>query len=103
MDLKLTIVFAHLRVKGFSILNPPSIPAEGEAVTIPWEDFVKDPNDLDMIRKAERESGFFAHIGRHIAKDHVEVYVMLWDEALYIKNFGPVKPGTDKRAIPPDL
>jgi hypothetical protein len=99
MDLKLTFVFANLYVKGFTILNPPTVPSEGEVVNIDWEDFIEDKKDIEMIEEAG--TCFIAHVSRHFKKECVEVSAMLFEEDEYFKRVLPTLRGEDNVDIQP--
>jgi hypothetical protein len=71
----------------FTIINPPTIPAEGELVRFHWEDFLTDQHAIDTVRKIQEDTVFLADIQcRMYTQDYVLVVICLLTEYDYYKN-----------------
>ena len=63
MELRLKFYLFLYYKASFEIINPSTVPAEGELLFFHWEDFFDDQDTLDTIRKHTDEHGdYLAHI-----------------------------------------
>ena len=84
MDLELNFEFNDDGIVGFKIFNPPSIPNQGEVISVRWEDFITDSRSLEIINEIEANDVFRADIfTRRYTKSCVYVRLIAYREKDY--------------------
>jgi hypothetical protein len=84
MDLELEFHFNDGGISDFKILNPPTIPNQGEVISIQWEDFLTDARELEIIREIEENDVFKVDIFmRTYKRNSVTINARLYREKDY--------------------
>lgn len=88
MELRLLFEFEteEFDFQRITIINPLRIPSQGEIVSLRWEDFVTDPDEVSALEEFEVNDSFIADIvSTRYTKDYVRVFIILCSEKIYLR------------------
>lgn len=89
MDLRLKFSFNDSTYSAeFTIVNPPTVPEEGEVIGFRWRDFIADETVINKLEKYGEDGIFIANVfSRTYTRDYVTVSVYLYEEQNYEDEF----------------
>lgn len=89
MNTKVRFFFDNSDIKSvIELLNPPTIPFNGELISFDWPAFISNKKDLRIIAQQIPNNGFKAMVlSKHFTSDEVEIRVILIKDIDYEKEY----------------
>lgn len=73
----------------FFVENTPVVPLEGESIRFHWEQYIKDPKQVESLELFEENGLFVVHVAlREFTQDEVITHLVLHEESDYRHNYG---------------
>jgi hypothetical protein len=85
MNTRLQFIFNDMDIKSvIEILNPPTIPCNGELISFDWPSYISNKRDLNLIARHLETNGFRALVlSKHFAPEEVQIKVILIKDVDY--------------------